>query len=125
MTDKNVNHQAVGKMADGVRIAFLLSLITNVYDIYNFIKAAGDTRQGISIALGIVGTILIWLVSKELRAEKKRALYFWLVLLSLGYFRWVFIDAAFAVNVISIALLFLAIILTVRIVIWMREGVLA
>ncbi len=85
----------------------------------------GDLRQGASIAIGILGTILIWLASKELRAEKKQALYFWLALILIGSFRWVFVDAAFDLNIITFTLLLFVFMLTLRIVMWTRDGVLA
>ena len=116
---------AVQKTADGMGIAFFLSLIANVYDIYRFINAPGEIRQGISVALGTLGTILLWLVYWELRAEKKQALFFWLAGVCLGYLRWIFIDATFDVNVISIVLIVLVIAFTLRIVVWVRKGVLA
>ncbi len=126
MIDKNAkNHEAVRKMADGIRIAFFLSLITNVYEIYHFVSVGGESRQGISIAVGTLGTILILLASKELRAEKKQALYFWLALLLIGSFRWVFVDAAFDLNIITFTLLLFVILLTLRMVMWTRDGILA
>lgn len=125
MTDKNAkDREAVWKFANGVRTAFFLSVIINIYDVYRFINASGEIRQGIGIALGILGTILLWLVSRELRTEKKQALYFWLGMGLLGYFRGVFIDDAFDVNVISILILFFVIAVTLRMAIWTRNGVL-
>jgi hypothetical protein len=118
------NQQAVRKMASGVRMAFFLSLITDLYDIYRFVDTSGELRQGISIAVGIFGTILIWQLSRQLQAEKKQALYYWLALLFVGYIRYIFVDAAFDLNVVSILLLSLAIGLTLRMVIWMRNGLL-
>jgi hypothetical protein len=87
-------------------------------------NAPGEIRQGIGIALGILGTILTWLIYRELRAEKKQALSFWLAGVLLGYLRWVFIDATFDLNVISIILILVTIVFTLRIVIWVRNGVL-
>jgi hypothetical protein len=125
MIDNNAtNQQAPRKMANGVRMAFFLSLITDVYDIYRFINGSGELRQGISIAVGILGTILIWQLSRQLWVEKKQALYYWLALLFVGYIRYIFVDAAFELNLISIFLLALAIGLTLRMVIWTRNGVL-
>jgi hypothetical protein len=71
MVDNNVeNQQAVQKMANQIRVAFFLSLLTNLYDIYHFINTSGELRQGISIMFGVLGTALIWQLSKELRAGK-------------------------------------------------------
>ena len=122
--NKAKNREAVKKMADGIRFAFFLSLITNAYDIYSFINLHGQAHQGFSIVFGILGTILIWQLSQALRSEKKHALYYWLALLAAGYVRWIFVDDAFNVNMLSIGLLFLGIALTLRIANWMRKGVL-
>jgi hypothetical protein len=125
MTDKNEkNREAVRKLADNMRIVFFLALVISAYDLYRFMNAPGEIRQGIGIALGISGTILVWLMYRELRAEKKQALSFWLGGVLLGYLRWIFIDAAFDLNVISIILTFVTIVFTLRIVIWVRNGVL-
>ena len=83
-----------------------------------------EVRQGIDIALGIIGTILIWQFSKALLAEKKQALYYWLAVALLGYSRWIFVDATFDFNVLSMILLSLAVMLTLRIVSWTRNGAL-
>lgn len=125
MVDNNVaNHQAVRKMASGIRFAFFISLITNMYDIYRFITMSGELREGISIALGILGTMLLWQLSSKLQAEKKQTLYYWLALLFIGYIRYIFVDAAFSLSIVSMGLLLFAIMLTLRIVFWMRNGVL-
>lgn len=125
MVDNNVaNHQAVRKMANGIRFAFFISLITNMYDIYRFITMSGELREGISIALGILGTMLLWQLSSKLQAEKKQTLYYWLALLFIGYIRYIFVDAAFSLSIVSMGLLLFAIMLTLRIVFWMRNGVL-
>jgi hypothetical protein len=125
MVDNNVaNQQAVRKMANGIRLAFFLSLITNLYDIYRFITMSGELREGFSIAFGILGTILLWQLSSKLQQEKKQALYYWLALLFIGYVRYIFVDATFSLSVVSVGLLLLAVVLTLRIVFWMRNGVL-
>ena len=125
MTDKNAkNQQSVRKMADSMKIVFYLSLATNAYDIYRFISALGEIRQGIGIVLGIIGTILIWQFGKALRAEKKQALYYWLVVGLLSYSRWIFVDATFDLNILSMILLSLAVMLTLRIAFWTRNGAL-
>lgn len=125
MTDKNEkNREAVRKLADSIRIVFFLELIISAYDLYRFMNAPGEIRQGIGIAIGIFGTILAWLMYRGLRAEKKQALSFWLAGVFLGYLRWIFIDATFDLNVISIILMLVTIAFTLRIVIWVRNGVL-
>jgi hypothetical protein len=125
MSNNNaINQQAFRKMANGIRLAFFLSLITNIFDIYDFISETGELREGMSIAFGILGTILLWQLSSTLRAEKKQALYYWLGLLFVGYIRYIFVDAAFTLNIFSMVLLLLAVTLTFRIVFWMRSGVL-
>jgi hypothetical protein len=124
MIDNGTKNRAqITKMTTGVRVAFFLSLLTNAYDLYRFIMP-GTPRQGLSIALGIVGTLLIWQLSRELRAEKKQAMYYWLALILLGYARWAFVDAAFRLSVFSIFLLGLAIMITFRMASWMRNGML-
>lgn len=112
------------KMVDGMKLAVFLSLASNAYDVYSFMNEASGFRKGISIALGIIGTLLIWQFSRELQAEKKQALYYWLALGLTGYIRWVFVDSAFKLNVVSIILMLLTIIFTMRIVIWTRNRLL-
>lgn len=124
LNNNATNQQAVRKMANGIRLAFFLSLITDIYDIYRFITISGELREGISIALGILGTILLWQLSSTLQAEKKQAIYYWLALLFVGYIRYIFVDAALSLNVISVIVLVLAIFITLRLVFWMRNAVL-
>jgi hypothetical protein len=95
-----------------------------MYDLYRFVSSSGELCQGISIALGIIGTMLIWQFSKALRAERKQALCYWLAVGLLGYSRWIFVEATFAYNVWSFILLSLAVILTLRIMSWTRSGAL-
>ena len=126
MDDHNAkNQQAVQKMANQIRVAFFLSLLTNLYDIYHFIDASGELRQGMSITLGALGTGLIWLIGTELRAGKKLALYYWLGLLLVGTSRWVFVDTAFEWNIFSMVILALIIGITLKMVFWTRSRVLA
>jgi hypothetical protein len=125
MDDKDVNNQqAVQNMANQIRVAFFLSLLTNLYDIYHFISTSGELRQGMSITLGILGTGLIWLIGRELRAGKKLALYYWLGLLLAGTSRWVFLDGAFELNILSMVILALGITITLKMVVWTRSRVL-
>ena len=125
MVDHNAkNQQAVQKMANGIRVAFFLSLLTNVYNIYRFINTFGELRQGMSITLGVLGTGLIWQFGRELRAGKKLALYYWLGLLLVGTSRWVFVDAAFELSVASMVILALAMMITLKMVFWARSRVL-
>jgi hypothetical protein len=114
----------VKKMANQIRVAFFLSLLTNLYDMYHFINASGELRQGMSIMLGILGTGLIWLMGRELHAGKKLALYYWLGLLLVGTARWVFVDAAFQWNILSIVVLAFVIGMTPKMVFWTRSRVL-
>jgi hypothetical protein len=126
MVDHNAkNQQAVQNMANRIRVAFFLSLLTNLYDIYHFINASGELRQGMSITLGALGTGLIWLIGKELRAGKKLALYYWLGLLLAGTSRWIFLDAVFEWNILSIVILAFVIGMTLKMVFWTRSRVLA
>jgi len=125
MVNKNAINQApVRKMADNMKTVVYLSLAVNAFEIYGFVREPAGVRQAISIALGIVSTILIWQFSRELRAEKKQALVYWLVIGLLGYVRWVFIDAAFDFNILSMILISFAIFLTLRILTWVRNGLL-
>ena len=119
-----VNQSAVQKMAQGIRLAFYLSLIINVYDIYRFIDKSGELREGISVAFGILGTMLLWQLSNKLQAEKKQALYYWFALLFVVYIRFIFVDRAMSISLIGMGLLLLAAVLTVKIVFWTRDGVL-
>lgn len=126
MDDSNANNQqAVQKMANQIRIAFFLSLLTNLYDIYRFIDTSGELRQGMSILFGVLGTGLIWLIGRELRAGKKLALYYWLGLLLVGTLRWIFLDGAFELNILSMVVLALGVTITLKMVGWARSRVLA
>ena len=109
------------KMVNGVKLAFFLSLATNIYQVYGFMNEPGELLGSVSIALGIVGTLLIWQFSRALQAEKKQALYYWLGLLFTGYVRWIFVDGAFSLNVFSIMLIVVAAVFTLRIVNWIRN----
>ena len=111
-------------MANGIRVAFFLSLLTDMYDVYHFVNASGELRQGMSITLGVLGTGLIWQLGRELRAGKKLALYYWLGLLLVGAWRWVFVDAAFELSIVSMVILALAIVITLKMVFWARSRVL-
>ncbi len=125
MIDNNVkNQKAVQKMANEIRVAFFLSLLTNLYDIYQFIDNSGEVRQGLSILLGVLGTGLIWHVGRELRAGRKLALYSWLGLLLAGASRWIFIDAAFELNIFSMVMVAFVIGVTLKLVFWTRSRVL-
>jgi hypothetical protein len=124
MVNNANTQQAVQKMANGIRVAFFLSLLTDLYDIYHFINTSGDFRQGMSIALGVLGTGLIWQFGRELRAGKKLALYYWLGLLLVGTSRWVFVDAAFELSIVSMVILALIIGITLKMVVWARSRVL-
>lgn len=125
MVDNDVkNQQAVQKMANGIRVAFFLSLLTSLYDIYHFINTSGGFRQGMSITFGVLGTGLMWQLGRELRAGKKLSLYYWLGLLLVGTSRWVFVDAAFELNIVSMVTLTLAIVITLKMVFWARSRVL-
>jgi hypothetical protein len=118
------NQESVRKMAGSMKTVFYLSLATNVFDIYRFMSSSGEIRQGIGIVLGTIGTILLWHLGKMLWAEKKQALYYWLGMGLLGYSRWIFFDDTFDLNVWTIILLSLAIVITLRIVLWIRNGAL-
>ena len=125
MVDHNVKHQqAVQKMANEIRVAFFLSLLTNLYDMYRFINSSGEFNQGMSITFGTLGTALIWQIGRELRAGKKLALYYWLGLLLVGTSRWVFFDGVFEMNIISIVVLALAFAVTLKMVFWAQNRVL-
>jgi hypothetical protein len=126
MTEINaISRESVYKMAGVMRNAAFLSLAVNVFEIYRFIREPGELLQIISIFLSIAGTLLIWLFSKALGQAKKQALYYWMAACLLGYIRWVFIDARFELNAISIILITLFIIFTVRFITWVRNGLLA
>ena len=118
------NQQAVQNMAGQIRAAFFLSLLTNLYELYDFFNSAGDLRQGVSIMLGVLGTGLLWFISKELRAGKKLALYYWLGLLLAGASRWVLVNAALEWNILSMVLLALLTGITLKLVVWTRNSVL-
>jgi chromate transport protein ChrA len=122
---KNSNSRAsMQKMIDGIKVAVFLSLATDIYEVYGFVNEPGGFRKGISIALGILVTVLIWQFGRSLRAEKKRALFYWLIAVAVGMVRWIFIDATFSLTVLSILLLALFVTLTLRIAVWTRNGLL-
>jgi hypothetical protein len=118
------NHGPVQKMASTIRTVVILSLAMDVYEISRFINQPEGVREGLGIALGILGTLLIWQFAKQLRAEKKQALLYWLVAVNAGLIRWIFIDATVTFNILSILLLSLAVVLTLRITLWTRNGLL-
>ena len=121
MNTPSKNQTSMQKMVNGVKLAFFLSLATNILEVYRFMNEPGGLRNGISIALAIMGTLLIWQFSRALQAEKKQALYYWLALLLAGYTRWIFVDGAFSLNVLSIMLIGVAAVFTLRIVNWVRN----
>jgi hypothetical protein len=125
MDNNAKNHEPVRRMAASIKTVLFLSLATNVYDLYRFIDQPEGIREASSIALGILGTLLIWQFGKELRAEKKQALVYWLAAVFAGLVRWIVIDAAFSLNILSIFLLGLSLILTLRITLWTRNGLLS
>lgn len=126
MSDEKLQNQnAVQKMAGSMRTVFFLSLITNAYDVYRYASTPGDLRQGLSIALGIIGTALIWQLSRELQVGRKQALYCWLAVAMLGYARFIFLDGTFELNALTTVLISLTFGLTMRFVLWMRKGVLS
>ena len=77
-----------------------------------------------SITFGVLGTALIWQLGRELRAGKKLALYYWLGLLLVGTSRWVFEDATFELNIVSMVILALVIGITLKMVFWARSRML-
>jgi hypothetical protein len=124
MNKNSNNHASMQKVINGIKVAVFLSLATDVYEVYGFLNDPGGFRKGISIALGILGTVLIWQFGRALRAEKKQALFYWLIAILAGMVRWIFIDATFSLNVLSILLLALFVTLTLRVVVWTRNGLL-
>ena len=125
MLDQSIQNQtAVQKMAGSMRTVFFLSLATNAFDVYRFASAPGELRQGINAALGILGTIMVWQLSRSLRAGKKQSLFYWLAMVVLGYTRFIFVDAAFELNILTVLLICSAIVLTLKIFLWTRNGAL-
>ena len=74
--------------------------------------------------LGVLGTGLLWFISKELRSGRKLALYYWLGLLLAGASRWVLVNAALEWNILSMVLLALLTGITLKLVVWTRNSVL-
>ena len=125
MIDDNAKfRKAMQRMANSMRTVFYISLMINIYDIYRFFNTAGEVRKGVSISLGIIGTILIWQFGRELRAGKKEALSYWLAAVMTGMIRWIFVDATFTFSIFSILILALSAILTLRVTLWTRSGLL-
>ena len=124
MNEISKNRALMQKMIAGIKIAIFLSLANNAYESYKFVNEPDGFRKGISIALGILGTILIYQFGRELREEKKQALFYWLAVVVVGIVRWIFIDAAFSFNALSILLLALFAVLTLRVIVWTRNGLL-
>jgi predicted neutral ceramidase superfamily lipid hydrolase len=125
MIDKNAkNRKLVQRTVNSMKMVAVLSLITNLYQVYGFVNAAGDVRQMLSIALGIAGTILIWQLAIQLQAGKKQSLYYWLMVIAVGMIRWIFVDAIFELNILSIILISMVAIFTMRMTVWVRSEVL-
>jgi hypothetical protein len=125
MTDNNAkNRELVQRTVKSMKTVALLSLMTNVYQLYGFFDKAGNFRQLPGVALGIIGTILIWLFARQLQAEKKQSLYYWLMVVAIGMIRWLFVDAAFDLNILSIILISMVVIFTLRMTVWVRSEVL-
>jgi hypothetical protein len=125
MNKTSKNRALMQKMIDGIKIAVFLSLANNAYEVYKFVNEPDGFRRGISIALGILGTILLYQFGRELREEKKQALFYWLAAVIAGMVRWIFLDATFSASILAILLLVLSLILTLRVVVWTRNGLLA
>lgn len=126
MTDKNVvNREPRQKTISGLRTIVFLSLITNLYELYGFFAEGASVRQFPGIVLGFVGTVLLWQLAKQIQTGKKQAFYYWLLLLAVGMLRWGLGGAVFEVNVLSIILMAMVVVFSLRIVTWMRAGVLA
>lgn len=125
MINKNAkNRELVQRTVSSMRMVALLSLITNAYELYGFFNEAGTVRQMLSITLGIAGTILIWQLAKQLQAGKKQSLYYWLMVIAIGMIRWIFVDAVFDLNILSIILISMIIVFTLRMTVWVRSEVL-
>jgi hypothetical protein len=73
-----LNEASIIKMAIIMRNVFFISLAINIFEIYRFIREPGQVRDLISIGLGILGTVFIWLLSRAIGQGKKEALYYWL-----------------------------------------------
>jgi multidrug transporter EmrE-like cation transporter len=108
--------EQIRRFADMMKIAVFLMAASDVYEVFDFLSSQSDLRQGISIAMRIMGTIAFWLFSSDLRALKKRALYYGIAALVLGPIGWIVFDGdRFHLNIISIILIFLAVLYTLRI----------
>ena len=108
--------EQIRRFADAMKIGVLLMAASDAYEVYDFLSSQGNLRQGISIAMRIMGTIAFWLFSTDLRALKKRALYYGIAALVLGPIGWIVFDRErFHLNIISIILIFLAVLYTLRI----------
>jgi len=116
--------KSIHNMADGMRIAFYLSLAVTIYEVYNFLSQAMASRQSINVALGVVGTLLLWQFSRKLGEAKKQALFYLLAIGLLGYTRSILDDGSLTLNFLAIALIAVFVMFTVRIVIWTRRGLL-
>jgi len=115
---------SIHNMADGIKMAFYLSLAVTIYEVYKFLGRVMDTRQSINIVLGIVGTLLLWQLSRKLGETKKQAVFYWLAVVLLGYTRLILDDGYRILNLPSIALIVLFVVFTVRMVVWVRRGLL-
>ncbi len=121
MDENSKTQVSMQKMIDGIKLAVFLSLANNAFEVYKFVNEPSGFRNAISIALGIIATLLIWQFSRALQAEKRQALYYWLVLVSIGYIRWILIDASFSLNIVSTILMLLTVAFTLRIAFWVRN----
>lgn len=121
MNNNTTTLEQIQKMANGVKLAALLSLATNIYEMYGYLNEPTGFQNAISLVVGMIGTILIWLFGRELQAQKKQALFYWVGLLVMGMGRLLFSGAALSLNVLSIALVVLLAVMTSRLVVWTRN----
>lgn len=123
--NNTANIEQIHKLARGVKAAALLSLATNLYELYRFFSSPAGFQALVPFALGLVGTLLIWQLGSALQAGKKQALYLWLGLLLIGILRMVTDDVPFSFNLLTIILLGLIGSITGQLTRWTRNGSLA
>ncbi len=100
--NKDKAHEFVQKFAQSMKFAAYISIFEILWEAYNFYRIGYDVRRGFVIALGALGTLMLWQFAQDLQAEKKRALY---GLLAVGLFtlsRWILASANFELNIFMV-----------------------
>jgi hypothetical protein len=117
-------HEQIQRLANSVKLAAILSLVANIYELYAYLQAPTASQSMIDIVIGFVGTSLIWLFGSQLQSRMKRALLVWIGISVIGCARFIISADPFALNIALIVLVGLWAALTARLLVWSRNKVL-